>query len=117
MGYFTSCENRSYEYGWVVSNCGYVQADMNGDGHLDTVYHGSAPFPKSNSGTGFKEWKGAAQCVTACNSISTSSVYSEIRWTDGWPSHRLGIDITHKFIHDDIPNMLRGKVVYERPCC
>mgnify|MGYP002700236966 FL=1 len=56
--------------GWFQI-AGYVQVDMNGDGHLDTVYHGSAPFPKSNSGTGFKEWKGAAQCVTACNSIST----------------------------------------------
>jgi hypothetical protein len=27
----------------------------------------------------------------------------------GGPSHRLGVDITHKFIHDDVPNMLRGK--------
>ena len=94
--------------GWFQI-AGYVQVDMNGDGHLDTVYHGSAPFPKSNSGTGFKEWKGAAQCVTACNSISIVPFTVKLGGPMGGPSHRLGIDITHKFIHDDVPNMLRGK--------
>jgi hypothetical protein len=94
--------------GWFQI-AGYVQADMNGDGHLDTVYHGSAPFPKSNSGTGFKEWKGAAQCVTACSSVSTVPFTVKLGGPMGGPSHRLGIDITHKFIHDDVPNMLRGK--------
>jgi len=96
--------------GWFQI-AGYVQADMNGDGHLDTVYHGSAPFPKSISGTGFKEWKGAAQCVTACNSVSTVPFTVKLGGPMGGPSHRLGVDITHKFIHDDVPNMQRGKAL------
>ena len=94
--------------GWFQI-AGYVQADMNGDGHLDTVYYGAAPFPKSNSGTGFKEWKGAAQCVTACSSVSTVPFTVKLGGPMGGPSHRLGVDITHKFIHEDIPNMQRGK--------
>ncbi|MDB4018089.1 peptidoglycan-binding protein [Amylibacter sp.] len=92
--------------GWYQIG-GYVQADMNGDGHLDTVYIGAAPFPKSMNGAGYISWKGAAQCVTACNSIDTVPFAVKL----GGPSHRLGIDITDKFMHDDIPNMQRGKAL------
>ena len=89
----------------------YVQVDMNGDSHLDTIYIGAAPFPKSMSDPGYKSFKGAAQCVTACNSIDTVPFAVKLGGPMGGPSHRLGVDITHKFIHDDVPNMQRGKAL------
>ena len=83
-----------------------VQADMNNDGHLDTIYYGSAPFPEG----GMSSWahNNATQCSSACDTIDIAPF--EVRLTSPH-STRPGKDITHKFIHDDVPNRFRGKAV------
>ena len=83
-----------------------VQADMNNDGHLDTIYYGSAPFPEG----GMSSWahNNASQCSSACDTIDIAPF--EVRLTSPH-STRPGKDITHKFIHDDVPNRFRGKTV------
>ena len=54
-----------------------VQADMNNDGHLDTIYYGSAPFPEG----GMVSWdlNNATQCGTGCDSVDTAPF--EVRLT------------------------------------
>ncbi|MDA9062266.1 peptidoglycan-binding protein, partial [Planktomarina temperata] len=83
-----------------------VQADMNNDGHLDTIYYGSAPFPEG----GMVSWEhnNATQCGSGCNSVDTAPF--EVRLTNPY-SNKPGIDISHKFINDDTPNQFRGKAV------
>ena len=83
-----------------------VQADMNNDGHLDTIYYGSAPFPEG----GMSSWahNNATQCSSACDTIDIAPF--EVRLTSPY-SNKPGKDITHKFIHDDVPNRFRGKAV------
>lgn len=83
-----------------------VQADMNNDGYLDTIYYGAAPLPEG----GMVSWdlNNATQCGSGCDSIDT--VPLEVRLTNPY-SNKPGIDITHKFINDDVPNRFRGKAV------
>ena len=83
-----------------------VQADMNNDGHLDTIYYGSAPFPEG----GMSSWahNNATQCSSACDTIDIAPF--EVRLTSPY-SNKPGKDITHKFIHNDVPNRFRGKAV------
>jgi hypothetical protein len=83
-----------------------VQADMNNDGHLDTIYYGSPPMPEG----GMVSWdlNNATQCGSGCDSIGTAPF--EVRLTNPY-SNKPGIDISHKFIHDDVPNRFRGKAV------
>ena len=83
-----------------------VQADMNNDGYLDTIYYGAAPLPEG----GMVSWdlNNATQCGSGCDSIGT--VPFEVRLTNPY-SNKPGIDISHKFINDDTPNRFRGKAV------
>ena len=55
-----------------------VQADMNNDGYLDTIYYGAAPLPEG----GMVSWdlNNATQCGSGCDSIDT--VPLEVRLTN-----------------------------------